>query len=349
MSSNSSQFAALLEAMPDALVAVDHTGVIRFVNHQAESLFGYDRDDLVDAPLEILVPESVRTVHKMHREDYAAAPFIRTMGQGLELYGKRRDGIPFPVDIALCQTDIDGDPLVIAAVRDITDLKKAEESRRHSDRLAAIVEHSDDAILSKTLDGVITSWNPAAQSLYGYCSEEIIGRPVTLLSPKDRAGEIEAILAKIRAGQHVEHLETTRVRKDGTTFPVLLTVSPIRDSRGGAIGASTIAHDVTSQRRDRAEIAEHQTRALERLEELERFQRLTVGRELKMIELKNENTRLADEVSRLAATAPTPAWPAPGTQAGQAATSEYVGALLNLLEDATAQNTRLKSRLDGAA
>jgi PAS domain S-box-containing protein len=234
--------------MPDALVVVDHSGVIRFVNHQAESLFGYDRDDLIDAPLETLVPESVRAVHKMHRQDYAAAPFTRAMGQGLELYSKRRDGTPFPVDIALSQTDIEDAPLVIAAVRDITDLKKAEESRRHSDRLAAIVEHSDDAILSKTLGGVITSWNPAAQNLYGYCSQEIIGKPVLVLSPPDQADEIDAILAKIRAGQHVEHLETTHVRKDGSAITVSLTVSPIHNRRGGIIGASAIARDITHAR-----------------------------------------------------------------------------------------------------
>src|SRR5664279_285331 len=140
------KFEGLLEAVPDALVGVDHEGVIRFVNRQTELLFGYDCGDLIGAPLEILVPESLRPVHRVHRERYVAAPFTRTMGLDLELRGRRRDGTQFPVDIALSHTDTEGGPLVIAAVRDMTDHNKTEEGRRHSDQLAAIVEHSDDAI-----------------------------------------------------------------------------------------------------------------------------------------------------------------------------------------------------------
>ena len=96
-----------MEAVPDALLGVDHAGVIRFVNHQTESLFGYDRDDLIGAPIETLVPESVRPAHKVHRELYVAAPFTRTMGRNPELRGRRRDGTQFPVDIALSPTDTD--------------------------------------------------------------------------------------------------------------------------------------------------------------------------------------------------------------------------------------------------
>ena len=153
MPSKTCEFESLLEAMPDALVVVDHEGVIRSVNHQTELLFGYDRGDLVGAALELLVPESLRLVHKVHREGYVAAPFTRTMGLGLELRGRRRDGTQVPVDIALSHTDTVDGPLVIAAVRDMTGRAQAEEDRRRSDLLAAIVEHSEDAIIGKTLDG----------------------------------------------------------------------------------------------------------------------------------------------------------------------------------------------------
>jgi PAS domain S-box-containing protein len=248
MSSKTTKFEGLLEAVPDALVGVDHAGVIRFVNRQTELLFGYDRGDLIGAPLETLVPESLRPIHEVHRERYVAAPFTRTMGQDLELRGRRRDGTQFPVDIALSHTDTEDGPLVIAAVRDITGRKKTEEAHQQSEHLAAIVEHSDDAIIGKTFDGIITSWNPAAERMYGYSADEITGKSIDLLSPPDQAGEMHTILARIRAGQPVERLDATRVRKDGSAITVSLTVSPIHDRQGAIIGASTIARDMTEQR-----------------------------------------------------------------------------------------------------
>jgi PAS domain S-box len=130
----------------------------------------------------------------------------------------------------------------------MTGHKKAAGEPSEMGKLAAIVEYSDDAIIGKTLDGVITSWNPAAERLYGYSSEEIIGKSFRLLSPQDRIGEIEAILARIRAGEHVDHFETIRTRKDGTMFRVSLSVSPICDADGAFVGASTISHDLTKQK-----------------------------------------------------------------------------------------------------
>jgi PAS domain S-box-containing protein len=248
MFSKMTKLQGLLEAVPDALLGVDHAGVIRFVNHQTELLFGYDRDDLIGAPIETLVPESVRAAHKVHREGYVAAPFTRTMGRNPELRGMRRDGTQFPVDIALSHTDTDDGLLVIAAVRDLTDRKKAEEGHRRSDRLAAIVEHSHDAIIGKTLEGVITSWNPAAEKMYGYSAQEVTGKSIRLLIPHGQAGEMHAILARIRAGQPAERLEATRVRKDGSAITVSLTVSPIHDQHGAIIGASTIARDISGAR-----------------------------------------------------------------------------------------------------
>jgi PAS domain S-box-containing protein len=248
MSSKTRKFESLLEAVPDALVGMDHAGVIRFVNRQTELLFGYDRGDLIGAPLEILVPESLRAIHEVHRQGYVAVPFTRTMGADLELRGRRRDGTQFPVDIALSHTDTEDGPLVIAAVRDITGRKKTEEAHRQSEQLAAIVEHSDDAIIGKTFDGIFTSWNPAAERMYGYSADEITGKSIDLLSPPGQAGEMHTILARIRAGQPVERLETTRVRKDGSAITVSLTVSPIHDRHGVITGASTIARDMTEQR-----------------------------------------------------------------------------------------------------
>jgi PAS domain S-box-containing protein len=240
---------SLLEAVPDALVGVDRSGVIRFVNRQAESLFGYDREDLIGASLEMLVPESARAVHPAHRESFAANPSIRPMGPGPRLTGRRQDGTEFPVDIALSPVSSGDRMLVIAAVRDMSRRGTEPDERRRLDRLAAIVEHSDDAIISSTLDGIITSWNPAAEKLYGYSSEEITGRSIQPVTPQDRADEIRAILDTVSAGRPVDHFVTVRVRKDGTLFPVSLTVSPIRDAGGEITEVSVIARDMTEQRK----------------------------------------------------------------------------------------------------
>jgi PAS domain S-box-containing protein len=113
---------------------------------------------------------------------------------------------------------------------------------------ATIVEHPDDAIIGKTLDGIITSWSPAASRMFGYSSGEVIGRSVELLCPDDRGGEMIAILARVRSGQHVDRFETIRVRKDGTVFPVAISVSPNREADGRIVGASTITRDTTSAR-----------------------------------------------------------------------------------------------------
>jgi len=238
----------LLETVPDALVGVDRAGMIRLVNRQAESLFGYGREDLIGASIEMLVPESVRQVHRAHRAGYDAAPRTQPMGTGLRLIGRRADGSEFPVEIALSPMHPGDRMLVMAAVRDMTNHFWEQGGRGRLDLLAAIVEHCDDAIISSTLDAIITSWNPAAERLYGYCGQEMIGNSVDLLSPKDRTDEIRAVLARIKAGEHVDPCETKRVRKDGTTFPASLTISPIRDTDGAIIGASVISRDVTEQR-----------------------------------------------------------------------------------------------------
>jgi len=123
-----------------------------------------------------------------------------------------------------------------------------------ADLLAAIVNSSDDAIIGKTIDGVISTWNPAAERMYGYTPEEIIGQPVTVLCPPDRVAEIQEILRKIGNGEHVPYHETVRQRKDGTVFPVSVAISPVHDDRHSLIGASSIARDISERYRLQAEL-----------------------------------------------------------------------------------------------
>jgi two-component system, cell cycle sensor histidine kinase and response regulator CckA len=239
-------FAGLLEAAPDAMVCVDADGRIMLVNAQTERLFGYGRDELVGQPVEMLVPDAVREIHPGYRAGYVADPRPRPMGAGMELAGRRRDGTTFPAEISLSAIDTDEGILVSASVRDVTERKRAAETVA---QLASIIQSSHDAVVSKTLDRVITSWNPGAERLYGYTAEEMTGRHIDALIPAgDREREVAAVAAVAR-GERVEQYQSRRLRKDGTTVEVALTMSPIADRTGAIVGVATVARDLSERQR----------------------------------------------------------------------------------------------------
>jgi len=130
----------------------------------------------------------------------------------------------------------------------LIDISERKRSDQFEQRLALIVESSDDAIVSKDLDGIIKTWNPGAERLFGYTAEEVIGKPITLLIPMDRHDEESDILSRLRRGKRVDHYETVRRRKDGSLVEVSLTVSPLKNAEGRIIGASKIARDITARR-----------------------------------------------------------------------------------------------------
>ncbi|HET9309383.1 MAG TPA: PAS domain S-box protein [Candidatus Sulfotelmatobacter sp.] len=256
---------AILEAIPDAVAAVNQQGIIIQVNSQAESLFGYTRDELIGQKIEMLVPERHRPQHHTHRDHFHQQPKIRRMGSGLDLYGRRRDGSEFPVEISLSPVATGNGIIVLSAIRDISDRKRIEEElrrandeldrrksrelREYQNRLALIVDSSQDAIIGKNLDGIVTHWNKGAEEIYGYTAQEMIGRPISTLAPPERADEIPTILQKIRNGQRVEYFESVRVTKDNRKLNVSISVSPIHDAEGKVVGASTIARDITAQKK----------------------------------------------------------------------------------------------------
>ena len=256
---------SILEAIPDAVAVVNQHGVMIQINSQMEALFGYTREELIGQRIEILVPERSRPHHDLHREQYHAKPKIRRMGSGLDLNGRRRDGSEFPVEISLSPVMTRDGMIVLSAIRDISDRKRIEEELRRANeeldrrktrelrdsqnRLALIVDSSQDAIIGKNLEGIVTHWNKGAEHIYGYTAQDMIGRPISVLAPKERVDEIHTILQKIRAGERVEYFESVRVTKDGRTLHVSISVSPIHDAEGKVVGASTIARNITGQKK----------------------------------------------------------------------------------------------------
>jgi PAS domain S-box-containing protein len=240
-----------LEAAPDAMVIVDDAGLIKLVNAQTEALFGYPREELLGHPVELLVPGRFRAHHTLHRDGYTDNRQVRPMGAGLELHGLRKDGTEFPVEISLSPLETTDGLLVSAAVRDVSERKRAEE---RINELAALVESSQDAILAKTLDGHITYWNAAAQRLYGYTRAEVMGRHVSLLAPSKRRLEIDALLDRLRDGEKVEHFETLRRTRSGGLLDVDITLWPTRAADGTVIGACAIVRDISDRKQAEAEL-----------------------------------------------------------------------------------------------
>jgi PAS domain S-box-containing protein len=266
--------ASIFEAIPDAVAAVNQQGVIIQVNAQTEALFGYTRDELIGQSVEVLVPERHRGQHHEHRAAYHSRPKIRRMGSGLDLYGRRRDGSEFPVEISLSPVQTGTGAMVLSVIRDISDRKRIEEELRRANeeldrrktrelrdsqnRLALIVDFSQDAIIGKNLEGIITQWNKGAEQIYGYTAAEVIGRSISILCPADLPDEIPAILEKIKQGERVEYFESIRVTKDGRRLNMSISVSPIYDQDGRVVGASAIGRNITSQKKIEEQLRQSQ-------------------------------------------------------------------------------------------
>jgi PAS domain S-box-containing protein len=238
-----------LSSIGDAVISTDADGRVTFLNEVAETLTGWPQADAAGRPL----PEIFRIVNE-HTRRVVENPAARALREGV-IVGLAnhtvliaRDGTERPIDDSAAPIrDVSGIPIgAVLVFRDVTERKRAQEVQA---RLAAIVESSDDAIISKTLDGKIVTWNAGAERLFGHTSSEAVGRSITLIIPPERLDEERSILDRLRRGERIEHFETVRIAKDGRLLNISLTVSPIRDAEGRIIGASKIAHDITDRTR----------------------------------------------------------------------------------------------------
>jgi len=248
------QYRTLFERIPVGLIRTSPEGTILDANPGLVEMLGFpNRDELLTANMNDLY------VNSQERQEARAQVERAGDVSGLELHLRRHDGTPIWVrangrvirDAAGRVLEYEG------AMVDVTDRKRADDIRL---QLATIVESSEDAILSRTLDGTILSWNSGSERMYGYSAQEAIGQPVALLVPPNCLSEIPDFLGRLRRGERVGHHETVRVRKDGTRIEVSLTVSPIRDTAGTIIGISTISRDISERKRTEQALKESEAR-----------------------------------------------------------------------------------------
>ena len=249
-----------LRSIGDAVVTTDVEGRVTDLNGVAESLIGWTQAEAVGQPLDavfrIVNEETRRPVENPAMRALREGTVVGLANHTILIH---KDGSERPIDDSAApirdpQGRVTGCVLIFRDVSAQRRVERDKASRLLTARvLASIVESSDDAIVSKTLDGTIQSWNAGAERIFGYTAEEAIGQHISLVIPPDRLGEEDHIIGRLKAGRRVDHFETERVRKDGRRIPVSLTVSPIKDETGKVVGASKIARDVTDRRRAEAE------------------------------------------------------------------------------------------------
>jgi PAS domain S-box-containing protein len=246
------RYGDLLESTPDAIVIVNASGRIVLANTQATRLFGYERGALVGSPVEVLLPERFRQSHIGHRGAFYSQPRARTMGRGLELFGLRPGGEEFPVEISLSPLETDEGTMVMSAVRDITDRRRAEQKFR------ALLESAPDAMVIVGRDGRIALVNTQTERLFGYKRSDLLGKPVEILVPERyrvrHSGHRGTFFDQPRARSMGAGLELYGLRCDGTEVPVEISLSPLETEEG--LFVSSAIRDATERRQFEQRIQE---------------------------------------------------------------------------------------------
>ena len=236
--------AAIINSSEDAIVSKTLDGTVISWNPAARRIFGYEPDEIIGRPSLTLIPPE-----RQHEEEEILLKIrIGERIEHLETVGMRKNGERFQVSVSISPIRNASGEIVGASeiAQDLSERKQRDEERF---RLSAIVDSAEDAIVGKDLNGIVRTWNEGARKMFGYAPDEMIGQPVLRLIPDELHYEEDEILRKLRAGQRVEHYETTRKKKNGETFDVSVTISPIKDETGTVIGASKIARDISDRKR----------------------------------------------------------------------------------------------------
>ncbi len=234
--------AAIIATSDDAIISKTLEGIITSWNPAAERMFGYSEAEALGRHISLIIPPD-----RLSEEELIISSIARGIKvDHFETVRMAKNGHQFPISVTISPITNRSGKVVGASkiVRDITIYQKASEKQG---MLAAIVDSSDDTILSKTLDGIITSWNKAAEKMFGYSEQEIIGQHISIIIPQERLQEENFLIGEVSKGNKVDHFHTVRQAKDGRQVPISLTVSPIVDDTGKIIGASKIARDITEQ------------------------------------------------------------------------------------------------------
>jgi PAS domain S-box-containing protein len=275
------KFESFLEAAPDAVVIADEQGNIVLVNSQTEKMFGYPRTELLGQKVEVLLPQKFRGKHHQHRAAFQERPKVRSIGTGLELHARRKDGTEFPVEISLSPLQTKSGALVSASVRDITERKHFEEALRQSDeQLRLLIQGVKDyAIVMLDPHGHITSWSDSAQGINGYLAEEIIGQHFSILHTEEGRllhKPVEELKIAEEKGRFEE--EAWRLRKDGSIFWASVVVTALRDLSGKLRGFGKVTRDFSLRKmaeeeltRQRGELAQKNSLLVIANRELEAF------------------------------------------------------------------------------
>ncbi len=254
------KFRLLVQAAPIAIVITDQTGLITLINIQAEILFGYNGIELLGQPVEMLLPDNLRSGHIQHRATYMKAPRMRRMGETLEMFAKRKDGSQFPIEVELSYVDTQAGLLVITFIADVTERKERERQLRYH---ASLQENVTDAVIATDLSFRIQSWNRAAEHIYGWTQEEALGKHVTeLLKTQMPSGLLPDRVENdfLEAGHWSD--EVKQHHRDGSLIYILSSVVLFRDDNHRPIGVVAVNHDITN--RKKAEEALHQALVQER-------------------------------------------------------------------------------------
>jgi PAS domain S-box-containing protein len=244
--------ARVVESSDDAIISKDPNGTIISWNRAAERMFGYTAAEAIGQSIRMIIPADRQSEEDMVLGRIQAGETITHF----DTIRQRKDGTLIPISLTVSPIRDDVGRVIGASkvARDVTERTLAQMTTH---RLAAVVESSDDAIITKDLHSIITSWNSAAERMFGYTATEAIGRSIRILIPEELQNEEDVVLAKIRAGERIDHFETIRQRQDGSRLFISLTVSPLRNEQGEIVGASKIARDITERSRLLAAAREH--------------------------------------------------------------------------------------------